>query len=144
MSNKKVSNLLLTELFFRVNYIADELYMGEAMKTVVKTLKVLSDKNRLRILKLLELRKFCVCELAAVIGITQPSVSRHLKKLKASGLISDEQQGFWTDYFLNKPDCVCGSALMGLIRSWLNDDPIVLSDRDRAKKMDRAGLCCKR
>jgi ArsR family transcriptional regulator, arsenate/arsenite/antimonite-responsive transcriptional repressor len=114
------------------------------MKQAVKVVKVLADKNRLRILKLLELRKFCVCELAAVIGITQPSVSRHLKKLKAAGLISDEQQGFWTDYSLNKTDDMYGSALMGLIRSWLNDDPVVLSDRDRAKTMDRAGLCCKR
>ena len=42
------------------------------MKELEKLLKALADKNRLRILKLLEVRKMCVCELASVLGITQP------------------------------------------------------------------------
>jgi ArsR family transcriptional regulator len=114
------------------------------MKHIVRILKVLSDKNRLRILKLLEHRKLCVCELAAVLGITQPSVSRHLKKLKSAGLINDEQQGFWTNYFLNKTDDICCKALMVQVRQWLNDDPLVSSDRKKASKINRSNLCCKR
>jgi ArsR family transcriptional regulator, arsenate/arsenite/antimonite-responsive transcriptional repressor len=114
------------------------------MKRMVRVFKILSDKNRLRILKLLEHRKLCVCELSAVLGITQPSVSRHLKKLKSAGLINDEQQGFWTNYFLNKTDDKYGRALMSQVRLWLNDDPLVSSDRKKASKVNRSELCCKR
>jgi ArsR family transcriptional regulator, arsenate/arsenite/antimonite-responsive transcriptional repressor len=114
------------------------------MKQIVRVLKVLSDKNRLRILKLLERKKCCVCQLSAIIGITQPSVSRHLKKLKAAGLIQDEQQGFWTDYFLNKPDDLYGKELLAYIRTWLHDDPVVRKDKEKAGKVKRAALCCKK
>lgn len=113
------------------------------MKHMVRVLKVLSDKNRLRILKLLEQRKLCVCELSAVLGITQPSVSRHLKKLKSAGLINDEQQGFWTNYFLNKTDDIYCKALMMQVRVWLNDDPVIKRDRDKAPQLNRAKLCCR-
>ena len=58
-----------------------------------KVLKAVADRNRLRILKLLESKHMCVCELAFVLGIKQPSVSRHLKKLKEAGLIDNEQDG---------------------------------------------------
>jgi len=114
------------------------------MRQIVKVLKVLSDQNRIRILKLLDRRKFCVCELAAILGITQPSVSRHLKKLKAAGFIGDEQHGFWTDYFLNELDDRYGKTLMRLIRTWLNDDPLVRQDKDRAGKVNRSILCCRK
>jgi ArsR family transcriptional regulator, arsenate/arsenite/antimonite-responsive transcriptional repressor len=114
------------------------------MKQIVKVLKVLSDKNRLRILKLLENKKLCVCELSAIIGITQPSVSRHSKKLKSVGLINEEQHGFWTDYFLNKPDGAYGKVLMSHIRTWLNDDNVVSRDRERAREVNRFELCCKK
>ncbi|MFA5100824.1 MAG: metalloregulator ArsR/SmtB family transcription factor [Candidatus Omnitrophota bacterium] len=114
------------------------------MKRVVKVLKVISDRNRLRILKLLERKRLCVCELSAIIGITQPSVSRHLKKLKAAGLISDEQKGFWTDYFLSLPDDRYVRTLLGCIRSWLNDDPVVRKDRIKAGQVNRAMLCCRK
>jgi len=113
------------------------------MKQLNKVFKVLADKNRLRILKLLEKRRFCVCELAAILEITQPSTSRHLKKLKSAGLISDEQQGFWTNYFINKSCCRYGKPLMKCIQGWLNADPVIKSDLEKAKKVDRAKLCCK-
>ncbi len=114
------------------------------MKHLIKVLKVLADKNRLRILKLLEKRKFCVCELAAILGITQPSTSRHLKKLKAAGLISDEQEGFWTNYFIDFAKDSYGKALMKHIRGWLNADPLIKSDLEKAGKISRTNLCCKK
>ena len=114
------------------------------MKQLNKVLKVLADRNRLRILKLLEKRKFCVCELAAILGITQPSTSRHLKKLKSAGLISDEQQGFWTNYFINKSCLGYGKPLMKQVRGWLNSDPMIKSDLEKARKIDRTKLCCKK
>ena len=49
------------------------------MKTFVKVMKALSDPNRVKIVKLLQQKVMCVCELQAALGISQPSVSKHLK-----------------------------------------------------------------
>jgi ArsR family transcriptional regulator len=51
------------------------------MRELVKVFKALADKNRLRILKMLQYKKMCVCELSAALAITRPSVSRHLSQL---------------------------------------------------------------
>ena len=66
----------------------------------MRVLKAVADKNRMRILKMLEKKKMCVCELAAVLEIRQPSVSKHLSLLKNAGLIQDERNGQWIDYSL--------------------------------------------
>lgn len=113
------------------------------MKNLEKVLKALADKNRIRILKLLQTRKMCVCELAYVLGITQPSTSRHLKKLKTACLIEDEQEGLWTNYFLSKANKPCCNVLTKKIHQWLKEDPIVKKDLVKAKKIDRTKLCCK-
>lgn len=63
-------------------------------------LKILSDTNRLRIIALLSKRKMCVCELAFALGISQPAISRHLRRMKQVGLVRDEQDGLWTNYSL--------------------------------------------
>ncbi len=61
------------------------------MKEMVKVFKAVADPNRIRILKMLQQKKMCVCELSAVLGITQPSVSRHLSMLRDAGLVRDER-----------------------------------------------------
>ena len=52
------------------------------MRELMLVLKAVADKNRMRILKMLEQKSMCVCELAAVLGIKQPSVSKHLSHFK--------------------------------------------------------------
>ena len=112
------------------------------MRELEKVLKALADNKRLRILKMLERRKMCVCELAFVLGITQPSASRHLKKLKNAGLIENEQNGFWTDYYLNQKGKYSG-ILTRYLKSWCNSDDAVKKDLEKAKKANRQKLCCK-
>jgi ArsR family transcriptional regulator, arsenate/arsenite/antimonite-responsive transcriptional repressor len=104
--------------------------------------KCFADKNRVRILKLLQKRKMCVCELAFILGVTQPSISRHLKKMKKAGLIESEQEGFWTNYSLSEKD-KCAVAFMRSIKVWLNDDAVIKADLQKAKKANRQKLCCK-
>ncbi len=70
------------------------------MKEMVKVFKAVADPNRIRILKMLQLKKMCVCELSAVLGITQPSVSRHLSMLRDAGLVRDERDAQWINYEL--------------------------------------------
>lgn len=110
------------------------------MRELEKVLKAIADKNRIRIVKLLEKKKMCVCELAHILEITQPSVSRHLKKLRAAGFIESEQDGFWTDYFL-KGDNKYAGILLNNLSGWLNDDEVVNADLDGARKAERDTLC---
>ncbi len=112
------------------------------LKSTEKLFKIFADKNRLRILKLLEQRKMCVCELAYVLGVSQPSISRHLKKMKESGLIGDEQDGFWTNYFLIK-GTQTKENVMRCIQSLLKEDKNIQIDLEKLKKVDRTKLCYK-
>ena len=65
--------------------------------------KALSDPNRVRIVNLLAAADgpVCVCDLTEPLGIAQPTVSHHLKKLVTAGLLSREQRGQWAYYALN-------------------------------------------
>lgn len=66
--------------------------------------KALADPHRVRILHLLATsgEPVCVCELTAPLGLAQPTVSHHLKKLVAVGLLEREQRGTWAYFSLNR------------------------------------------
>ena len=51
----------------------------------------------------------CVCEFTGPLGLSQPTVSHHLKKLVAAGLLEREQRGTWAYYSL-RPDALGGLA----------------------------------
>ena len=64
-------------------------------------LKVLADPARLRLLSLIQSQpsgEACVCHLTEPLGLTQPTVSHHLKVLLEAGLVEREQRGSWA-YF---------------------------------------------
>lgn len=62
----------------------------------------LSDPTRLRILALLTAKgELCVCELTHALSLSQPMISRHLAKLRASELASDRRAGQWIYYRLH-------------------------------------------
>ncbi len=63
------------------------------MKQVIEYLKALADETRLKMVKLLMHREFAVCELAAILGTSQPCISQHLKRLRQLGLISERREG---------------------------------------------------
>jgi ArsR family transcriptional regulator len=111
------------------------------MRTLEKIFKALADRNRIRILKLLELKPMCVCEITAVLGIAQSSVSRHLALLRDAGLIIDEKEGVWTNYSLSSErDDPIVTMITGL-RRWGNDDATLMADRKKAESVDREKIC---
>src|SRR4051812_29988647 len=65
---------------------------------VVETLKFLGDGNRLRILHILSRRESCVCELIEQLGLTQPLISYHLKRLRGAGLVRTRRKARWVYY----------------------------------------------
>lgn len=113
------------------------------MEELAKSLKAVADKNRLRILHLLQTRTMCVCELAFVLGITQPSVSKHLKKLSEADIIESEQDHFWTNYCLKDSD-ETANAILSCLKKRLINDPVLKKDLEKLKKADRTRLCCKK
>lgn len=68
--------------------------------------KALSDDNRIRILNLLMVRRMCVCEIMAALGMTQPTASHHLVLLEKEGLLRRRKEGKWAYYSLVNPKIV--------------------------------------
>lgn len=66
--------------------------------------KALGDPARVRIVNLLASRggEVCACELEPALGLSQPTVSHHLKKLTDAGVLVREQRGRWA-YFSIDP-----------------------------------------
>jgi len=69
---------------------------------IVKISKVLSDSNRMEIIKLLNKRSMCVHAIVCHLNISQPAVSKHLKQLADIGLLVSEKKGMYVHYSLKK------------------------------------------
>jgi ArsR family transcriptional regulator, arsenate/arsenite/antimonite-responsive transcriptional repressor len=79
--------------------------------------KALSDPARLRLISLVAAhagQEACVCDLTEPVGLSQPTVSHHLKLLVDAGILTREQRGKWAYYKL-VPDTL--NTLAGLIAS---------------------------
>jgi ArsR family transcriptional regulator len=73
---------------------------------LAQRLKALADPARLRLLSLVVAAAdegCCVCDLTAPVGLSQPTVSHHLKVLHDAGLVSREQRGVWAYYRADRP-----------------------------------------
>ena len=74
--------------------------------------KALADPARLRLVSILlasDGQEACTCELTEPQGLSQPTVSHHLKKLAEAGLITGERRGVWT-YYRVVPDALSALA----------------------------------
>jgi ArsR family transcriptional regulator len=73
-------------------------------RATAQLFKALADPHRVKILNLLATspQPVCVCEFTEPLGLSQPTVSHHLKKLVAAGLLDREQRGTWAYYCLNR------------------------------------------
>ena len=70
---------------------------------LARLLKAVADPTRLQLLSLVAQapdRKSCVCDLTEPLGLTQPTVSHHLKVLVDAGLLTRERRGPWAYYSL--------------------------------------------
>lgn len=76
---------------------------SEAAETLAASLKAIADPTRLRLISLVaahEDQEACVCDLTAPVGLSQPTVSHHLRILVAAGILTREQRGRWAYYRL--------------------------------------------
>lgn len=65
-------------------------------------LKLLGDKTRLTMVKILDSHNCCVCEFVEMFKTSQPAISQHLRKLKDLGIVKETRRGQWIIYSLNK------------------------------------------
>ena len=75
--------------------------------SLTEIFKVLSDDSRLKIVKALSKESMCACQLLEGLGISQPTLSHHMKILTDSGLVQPRKQKTQVYYDLNKEQVSC-------------------------------------
>lgn len=116
------------------------------MKELIKVMKAASEPIRIKILKLLEQRVMCVCEIHTVLAIAQSTASKHLKILENAGLVQSYKNGLWVNFMLaDGRQSPYASNLLGNLKHWLNDesDIIALMAKTKLPEVHREIICRK-
>lgn len=112
------------------------------MQDNTKIFKALSDTNRLRILKALQTKYLCVCEIKELLNLANSTVSQHLKILKDVGFIIEEKEGKWVNYKINPlPDDKRISSILSSLDFWIDDENQIINDKKKVKSLDRNIIC---
>ena len=107
------------------------------MEQATLILKLLGDKTRLTMMKLIENHACCVCEFVEIFKMSQPSISQHLRKLKDLGLVEEERNSQWTFYSVDK-----SSEYYPFIKTILDQLP---NQDEKIRELDENGTridCC--
>jgi ArsR family transcriptional regulator, arsenate/arsenite/antimonite-responsive transcriptional repressor len=94
----------------------DDGLTNQEAEATAAVFKALGDPSRVRIVNLLARNPepVCVCELTPAIGLSQPTVSHHLKKLVQAGLLTREQRGVWAYYTLDREAVARAAGILEL------------------------------
>lgn len=96
-------SLLATDLAACCSPFTDTVLDVTAAERLAAVLKALAEPTRLRLVSLIaghDGAEACVCDLTAPVGLSQPTVSHHLKILVEAGLLQRTQRGKWAYYRL--------------------------------------------
>jgi ArsR family transcriptional regulator len=83
--------------------VARRVLDAEEARGLARMFKALGDPTRVRLLSLIAAhpgREACICDLIEPVGLSQPTVSHHMKQLVDAGLVVREQRGRWAFYRL--------------------------------------------
>ncbi len=110
------------------------------IRDLEKSFKALADSNRLRILKMLQRRSLCVCEITEILGLATSTVSKHLSILREAGFITSEKDGRWVNYTLaDEPSNQYAHPLLEDLNRWLEEDSLV--DFKKVENVNRDKIC---
>jgi ArsR family transcriptional regulator, arsenate/arsenite/antimonite-responsive transcriptional repressor len=73
----------------------------DAAERLARAFRALGDPHRVRLLSLIAAAdggEACICDLTEPLGLSQPTVSHHMKQLTEAGLVTREQRGKWAYY----------------------------------------------
>jgi ArsR family transcriptional regulator len=114
------------------------------LKKQADIFKSLSDPNRIRIIKMLQIKPLCVCEMTEILGLAPSTVSQHLTVLKKAGFIKDSKDGKWINYSLNMDERIPEIAsVMTALNFMLEEDKNIKKDRAKLSKVNRLKICRK-
>jgi ArsR family transcriptional regulator len=117
------------------------------MKTAQKNAPVhfvfraLSDRTRLRILNLLKSGELCVCDLVTLLGVPQPTASRHLAYLRRAGLVIARKQGHWIYYRLRSSRRPFFERLFACLAVCCHEYPQLEKDNEQLRLRGRSACC---
>jgi ArsR family transcriptional regulator len=112
------------------------------MKEFVRVMKALSDPSRVKVLKVLQHKSMCVCEIQKALGLAQPTISKHLKILEEAGLVTSRKSGLWVNYTLADGNPTpYASALLGNLRHWLQNDAEIVRMVENLPAIRREDIC---
>ncbi len=93
------------------------------MKKFIKIMKALSDPNRVKMMKMIQSRPFCVCEIKTALNIAQSTASKHLKILEEAELVQSFKDGLWVNYTLaDGKDSPYSANMIANLQHWLEDE----------------------
>lgn len=111
---------------------------------ISETFKALGDETRLRILNLVSKHELCVCLIEETLGLLQPNVSKHLSRLKQSGIISCRKVSQWCFFSINENyKKECGKLCEFLEGEWAKEDKYI-SDLKRLEHLMKTNDCCQK
>jgi len=114
------------------------------MKSFIKVMKAFSDPNRIKIIKMLQRKTMCVCEIQVALQIAQPTVSRHLRILEDAGIVEYRKDGLWINYCLTDGSSTpYAASLLGNFRHWLEDDLEINALKKKLPGITREEICKK-
>lgn len=114
------------------------------MKPFLKVMKALSDPGRVKIMKMLQHRVMCVCEIQTALGVAQSTASKHLQILEDAGLITSRKDGLWANYMLaDGGQSPYAAALIGNLRHWLEGAPEIQLLIRKLPEIKRESICRK-
>jgi len=105
------------------------------MPSIVKTLKVIADLNRLRILLLLKDEELSVAELQEILAMGQSTISTHLSQLKQAELVGDRRTGKSNLYHLNATDDVLNAILSEVLANAKAEIPEAAADQAAMRRV---------
>lgn len=107
--------------------------------------KILSDNQRLRIIKMLQIRPLYGCEIMSILNLAASTVSQHLSLLKNAGFIIEKKEGRWTKYYINSS--AQDERIVAILTSldfWIGNLESVEKDRVKVKSIKKNALSCKK
>ena len=112
------------------------------MKKFIKVMKALSDPNRVKMVKLLQHKEMCVCEIQVALGLAQSTASKHLKILEEAGLTTYYKDKLWVNYSLaDGTDSPYAANLLGSLKHWLDEDPELADIVEKLPTIRREDIC---
>jgi ArsR family transcriptional regulator, arsenate/arsenite/antimonite-responsive transcriptional repressor len=93
------------------------------MKEFIRVMKALSDPNRVKMMKMLQNRPLCVCEIQQALGVAQSTTSKHLKILEEADLVRSFKDGLWVNYSISDgSSSPVAASMIGNLKHWLDNE----------------------